>query len=90
MDVIKTLKPGQNGTQRLIERYGADLPYRDNPALGMRYTTVELIVPRKPLLKPSSPRAAAPAHPLQGKGTATADQTNWRALPAQVQDLAAG
>ncbi|MVW74262.1 hypothetical protein [Pseudomonas xionganensis] len=64
MDVIKTLKPGQNGTQHLVERYGADLPYRDNPALGMRHPTVELIVPRKPLLKPSSPRPDTPAAPL--------------------------
>ena len=68
MDVIKTLKPGQNGTQRLIERYGADLlngRYRDDPTQGMRYTTVELIVPRKPLLKfASSPRPDTPAAPL--------------------------
>lgn len=61
MDVIKTLKPGQNGTKRFVERYGQDLltvRYRDDPEQSMRYTTVELIVERKPILKP--PPAAIP------------------------------
>lgn len=55
MDVIKTLKPGQNGTKRFVERYGQDLlnvRYRDDPERSLRYTTVELIVERKAILKP--------------------------------------
>jgi hypothetical protein len=57
MDVIKTLKPGQNGTKRFVERYGQDLltvRYRDDPEQNMRYTTVELIVERKKTLKPQT------------------------------------
>jgi len=68
MDVIKTLKPGQNGTKRLVERFGPDLlnvRYRHDHQQGMRYTTVELIVERKPLLIPTT--AQRPAALLQIK-----------------------
>lgn len=64
MDVIKTLKPGQNGTKRFVERYGQDLlnvRYRDDPEQSMRYTTVELIVDRKRILKPITPPAKSTA-----------------------------
>lgn len=41
------LKPGQPGTQRLVEQYGAELlcgRYRYDEAHGKRYKTVELVV----------------------------------------------
>ncbi|TWC28584.1 hypothetical protein FBY03_1359 [Pseudomonas sp. SJZ079] len=51
MDVVKTLKPGMNGTRRLVEIYGDDLiavRYRLDPERQLSYTTVELIIERKP------------------------------------------
>lgn len=46
MDIRATLKPGQNGTKRLREKYGDRLlcvRYRYDEETGKRYTTVELI-----------------------------------------------
>ncbi|KFX68059.1 hypothetical protein TMS3_0122955 [Pseudomonas taeanensis MS-3] len=51
MDVVKTLKPGKNGTKRLVEIYGDDLVavrYRLDSKRQLSYTTVELIIERKP------------------------------------------
>lgn len=45
--VTRTVRPGQDGVQGLTFKYGAALVcvrYRDDPARGRRYTTVELIV----------------------------------------------
>ena len=39
MDVVKSLKPGKNGSKHFVERYDAE------QQIG--YTTVELIVERK-------------------------------------------
>jgi hypothetical protein len=42
-----TLRPGQNGTRKLVERFGKRLirvRYRYDESLRKRYTTVELIV----------------------------------------------
>lgn len=47
MDVVKTLKPGKNGSKRLVDLYGDDLVavrYRLDSEPQFRYTTVE----RKP------------------------------------------
>lgn len=44
---IKRLKPGNPGTRRLLQRYGADLlcvRYRIDRSTGKRFTTVELLV----------------------------------------------
>ena len=46
MDIKATLKPGQKGTKRLVEKYGERLlrvRYRYDAASGKRLTTVELI-----------------------------------------------
>jgi len=46
VDIKTTLKPGQNGTKRLQEKYGERLAcvrYRYDEATSKRYTTVELI-----------------------------------------------
>lgn len=43
----KRLKPGNPGTRRLLQRFGADLlcvRYRVDHATGRRFTTVELVV----------------------------------------------
>lgn len=53
MDVIKTLKPGAPGTQRLQRRFGDRLVavrYRRHPASGRMQTTVELIIEERPLV----------------------------------------
>lgn len=50
MDVVKSLKPGKNGTKRFVERYGDNLVavrYRHDADQQISYTTVELIVERK-------------------------------------------
>ncbi|MFY9314736.1 MAG: hypothetical protein WAO95_04145 [Burkholderiales bacterium] len=47
METRLTLRPGQNGTRKLAERFGKRLVrvrYRYDEALRKRYTTVELIV----------------------------------------------
>ncbi len=52
MDVLKTLKPGDNGTKRLSSRYGDRLVcvrYRQDKARNRRYTTVEIIVDEGPI-----------------------------------------
>lgn len=61
MDVVKSLKPGKNGTKRFVERYGDDLiavRYRHDAEQQISYTTVELIVERKH--KPLKTRAQTP------------------------------
>lgn len=50
-NVIKRLAPGAPGTRRLHERYRDALVcvrYREDPTLGRRYTTVELVVDQRP------------------------------------------
>ena len=45
------LKPGQNGTKRLVEKYGDTLlcvRYRYDELRGVRLKTVEIIVDEKP------------------------------------------
>jgi hypothetical protein len=47
MKVLKTLKPGSPGTQRLVKRFGNRLVcvrYRGVPKKNMRLTTVEIVV----------------------------------------------
>ena len=53
--VIKRMWPGASGTRRLTERFGESLVrgrYRENPARGLRYTTVEIIVDQRPFNAP--------------------------------------
>lgn len=53
--VIKRMAPGASGTRRLAERFGESLVcvrYRENPARGLRYTTVEIIVDQRPFNAP--------------------------------------
>lgn len=45
--VIRTLRPGVNGTKRLAKKHGPDLlcvRYREDPDQHKRYKTIELIV----------------------------------------------
>lgn len=45
--VLKTLKPGKAGTEKLVERFGERLVavrYRGNKARRVRSTTVEIVV----------------------------------------------
>lgn len=47
METRATLRPGDRGTRKLVERFGKRLVcvrYRYDAAAGRRYTTVELIV----------------------------------------------
>ena len=49
------LKPGQNGTKRLMEKYGDALlcvRYRFDEIRGVKLKTVEIIVDEKPLRHP--------------------------------------
>lgn len=64
MDVVKSLKPGKNGTKRFVALYGDDLVavrYRHDAEQQISYTTVELIVERKH--KPAKTRAQPLAQP---------------------------
>lgn len=54
--VVKTLKRGQPGSQRWVERHGERLicvRYREDPEALQRYVTVELLVDAKPI-KPAA------------------------------------
>lgn len=45
--VLKTLKPGDPGTEKLVRRFGERLisvRYRGNPSRRVRSTTVEIVV----------------------------------------------
>jgi hypothetical protein len=51
MEIRLTRRPGQAGTKKLVERYGARLVcvrYRYDPDQGRRHKTVELIVETTP------------------------------------------
>ena len=55
MKVYAHLKPGQDGTKRLAEKYGKSLlcvRYRFDEVRGVKLKTVELIVDERPLTKP--------------------------------------
>lgn len=64
METRTTLKPGDRGTRKLVERFGKRLVrvrYRYDPVAGVRYTTVELVVAEaawKPVER--KPRASRP------------------------------
>ena len=64
MEVRTTLRPGERGTRKLAERFGARLVcvrYRYDPSTGKRYTTVELIVAEAPwTARTRKPRANRP------------------------------
>jgi hypothetical protein len=67
MDVVKSLKPGKNGTKRFVERYGDDLiavRYRQDTDRQISYVTVELIVERKQILPKTQPDALQRTTPL--------------------------
>ena len=51
MKAYAHLKPGQNGTRRLQEKYG-DVRYRYDEDRGVKLKTVEIIVDEKPLRHP--------------------------------------
>lgn len=53
MEVIKTLQPGQHGTKRYQNQYGEQLVcvrYRQDENKKYRYTTVELLISKRPIL----------------------------------------
>lgn len=53
MRVTKTIKPGQNGSQRFVRQYGKNLVtvrYREDTAKRSLYTTVEIIVDHRDML----------------------------------------
>lgn len=58
-----TLKPGQNGTKRLTEKYGSRLVcvrYKYDQTAGKRYVTVELIEEESDWTAPAEASKAAP------------------------------
>ena len=58
-----TLKPGQNGTKKLVHKYGGLLlavRYRYDEARRLRFKTVELIVEQVPWV-PATPPDRSPA-----------------------------
>jgi len=55
MKAYAHLKPGQDGTKQLLEKYGESLlcvRYRFDETRGMKLKTVEIIVDEKPLRRP--------------------------------------
>lgn len=60
MRILKTLKPGQDGTKELLARFGASLlcvRYRYDEANRERLKTVELIVKRRSADPPQDKRS---------------------------------
>ncbi|MEO4046474.1 hypothetical protein AAFN46_05200 [Pseudomonas sp. CAU 1711] len=65
MEVVKTLKPGKNGTKRLVDIYGESLVavrYRLDRKTNTSYTTVELIIEHKPIPTPAQNTTAYRLH----------------------------
>jgi hypothetical protein len=65
MEVVKTLKPGKNGTKRLVDIYGDSLVavrYRHDREKQLSYTTVELIIEHKPIPTPALNTTASRLH----------------------------
>ncbi len=61
MEARLKLKPGQNGTKKLLARFGERLVcvrYRYDAARSLRFTTVELIVSQGPWTPRKRARAA--------------------------------
>jgi len=53
MEVVKTLHPGDRGTRRYLEKYGARLVcvrYRQDKRQKRRLTTIEIVVNERPLI----------------------------------------
>src|SRR3990172_9111165 len=66
MQIRTVRKPGEPGTQKLVERYGQRLVsvrYRYDPAKGKRYKTVELIITEEDWRPPVDPEPAPPTSP---------------------------
>ncbi len=56
MKAYAHLKPGEDGTTRLVEQYGTALlcvRYRFDEVRGVKLKTVEIIVDERPLRKPA-------------------------------------
>lgn len=82
METRLTLRPGERGTKKLLDRYGSRLlcvRYRYDEKQAMRYTTVELIVAQSPWV----PRARSRKRPRSSDEMVlvrvTYDQTELRA-----------
>ena len=72
MRVLKTIKPGQNGSQRFLRQYGSSLVkvrYRQDLIKRSLYTTVEIIVDQREL--PLS---------IDGRAMLHFDSNTWVAL----------
>ncbi|UCH52579.1 MAG: hypothetical protein JSW09_08165 [Pseudomonadota bacterium] len=66
MNVLAVRRPGQKGTQRLVERYGRQLVcvrYRYDSETAKRYKTVELIIEEMSWRQPPPP--IVPAIPVE-------------------------
>jgi hypothetical protein len=64
METRLTLRPGERGTKKLLDRYGSRLlcvRYRYDEKRAMRYTTVELIVAQSPWFPRARPRKRPPS-----------------------------
>jgi len=72
--LIRTVrKPGEPGTQKLVERYGDKLVsvrYRYDPARGKRYKTVELIIAEEDWRPPAETEPSALTQPPAAERTA--------------------
>src|SRR6185503_18147004 len=80
-----TLRPGQNGTKKLLDRYGERLVrvrYLYDPQAGRRLKTVELIV--ESIAWRPRPRRA---HRLSGSRTSRARQAPRRCLAARAETM---
>ncbi len=57
MEIRKTLRPGDMGTKRFLNKYGNKLVcvrYRVDKQQRKRYTTIELIIEEKPDINPKA------------------------------------
>lgn len=80
LEARATRRPGDKGTKRLLERYGARLlfvRYRYNPETRTMLTTVELIVDERPAPQRDQPQAAAPTPAAGQVGLRIAARERW-------------
>jgi hypothetical protein len=84
--ISKRLAPDQDGAKKLARRFGGALVcvrYRQDPALGLRYTTVELLVEQAQLPTARARNTVAFVHirhiDRAGKTQALAEGATWDA-----------
>ncbi|MBN8429366.1 hypothetical protein JF535_00750 [Microbulbifer salipaludis] len=68
MEIIKTIRPGDDGSKRYHDKYGDQLcavRYRRSPCKNTVYTTVEIIVAQREAYRNKNTKPTSPQNPTE-------------------------